>query len=501
MVKFARYMIWNALMAVGISAAAAAQSGPDEKLLGIDLPIVEGEIIDIEIGGEGELIDIDLGDEGEGGLLEDLLDLDIFDDLLDLPLPIFGPDAYEPDNSPAQSVWSGLQDVTDLLLQGLLPRKDTHNFHEQDDEDWNRFHATQGEIVNIETRDVYPGADTYLEVYRLAGDTEALPEEAPEGCGAAWVMGPEGERLVLIACNDDDGEGGPQGIRSKVAFIAPGTGVYYARVTLSDKALFAKGSNFDGGESTYNFQATSKGFFSSTIYCTVMQNGSNAVISNGSVRLTPYNMDARYSDGVYTINGVPQGSYTATVKAPGHHDKQVFVSVENTTSQMTVYLDPMVINEGEPEGAGGEEGQAEGGTEGESNPEGEVGVEGEDIPEGEQGSEGEVSPDGEQGTEGEVTAPVAAFDYMAPQGKLNLQEILRVVQLYNARFYGCGNGTEDSFAPFSRAQSCTPHPLDSQSQDWSLSLSELLRAVQFYNLGGYHYCAGGESNLCAGSAK
>lgn len=467
----------------------------------------EGEIIDIEIGGEGELIDIDLGNEGEGGLLDDLLDLDVFDLVLDLPLPILGPDAFEPDNKPSESVWSGLQDIGNLLLQGLIPSKDTHNFHVPEDEDWNRFIATQGEIVNIETRDVYPGADTYLEVYRVPAPTELNPLLPPEGCDAAWITGPEGERLFLVGCNDDTGETGPQGIRSKVAFIAPATGLYYARVTLSPKAKSAKGADLNGAETTYNYQATSKGLFSSTLYCTVLRSDNNAVVSNGSVRLTPYNMDARYASGVYTVNGVPQGTYTVSVNAPGFDPAQKLVTVSEGSSQTTIHLQPVTVAEGEIEGGTGTEGQPEGQQEGQFGeedelPEGELAegehTEGESPQEGEGGTEGEGGIEGEDegATEGET--PRAAFDYAAPYGVLSLQELLRVVQLYNARFHGCGTGTEDSYAPFSRATSCAPHPLDTAPADWSLSLSELLRAVQFYNLGGYHYCASGEGNLCAG---
>ncbi|MFM1918812.1 MAG: hypothetical protein RLZZ303_446 [Candidatus Hydrogenedentota bacterium] len=469
----------------------------------------EGEIIDIEIGGEGELIDIGLGDEGEGGLLDDLLDLDVFDLVLDLPLPILGPDNFEPDNKPSESVWSGLQDIATLLLQGLIPSKDTHNFHVPEDEDWNRFIATQGEIVNIETRDVYPGADTYIEVYRVPAPTELNPLLPPDGCGAAWTTGPEGERLFLVGCNDDTGEEGPQGIRSKVAFIAPATGLYYARVTLSPKAKSAKGADLDGADTMYNYQATSKGLFSSTLYCTVLRGDNNAVVSNGTVRLTPYNMDARYASGVYTVNGVPQGTYTVSVNAPGFDPAQKLVTVSEGSSQTTIYLQAVSVNEGETEGGTGTEGErAEGEGQPEGQQEGQSGEEGEtqegEITEGESPQEGEGGTEGEGGIEGEGEGtaegetPRAAFDYAAPYGVLSLQELLRVVQLYNARFHGCGAGSEDSYAPFSGSQACAPHPLDTAPADWSLSLSELLRAVQFYNLGAYHYCAGGEGNLCAG---
>jgi hypothetical protein len=85
-----------------------------------------------------------------------------------------------------------------------------------------------------------------------------------------------------------------------------------------------------------------------------------------------------------------------------------------------------------------------------------------------------------------------------------LNELLRIVQLYNALALHCAgnpNDTEDGFViGTGDNQTCEPHDTDFAPQDWLISLSELLRAVQFYNTLGYHYCpqSGSEDLLCPG---
>lgn len=81
---------------------------------------------------------------------------------------------------------------------------------------------------------------------------------------------------------------------------------------------------------------------------------------------------------------------------------------------------------------------------------------------------------------------------------INLSELLRLVQIYNARAYHCAAGTEDGFAPGVGETACTPHNSDYAPQDWSIRLTELSRAIQIYNVGEYEHCpAGGtEDGFC-----
>jgi hypothetical protein len=85
---------------------------------------------------------------------------------------------------------------------------------------------------------------------------------------------------------------------------------------------------------------------------------------------------------------------------------------------------------------------------------------------------------------------------------VQLAELLRLIQLYNAGLYACAENagaTEDGFAltaPPSEP-ACVLHSVD-QNGDKVITLSELLRGIQLYNLGGYTWCPGGgtEDGFC-----
>lgn len=83
---------------------------------------------------------------------------------------------------------------------------------------------------------------------------------------------------------------------------------------------------------------------------------------------------------------------------------------------------------------------------------------------------------------------------------LDLGELLRVIQLYNAQAHQCDAATNDGFAPGQGLTNCVPHTGDYAPTDWRFSLSELLRMIQIYNLEGYLRCPDGEEldGICAG---
>lgn len=107
--------------------------------------------------------------------------------------------------------------------------------------------------------------------------------------------------------------------------------------------------------------------------------------------------------------------------------------------------------------------------------------------------------EGEEG-EGETPEAEAEFSHSADRdgnGCINLSELLRVIQFYNAGGLHCDAATEDGYAPGDGATACSPHSSDYNPQDWRISLSELLRLVQIYNGGGYTSCAGrSEDGFC-----
>jgi len=70
--------------------------------------------------------------------------------------------------------------------------------------------------------------------------------------------------------------------------------------------------------------------------------------------------------------------------------------------------------------------------------------------------------------------------------KINLSELLRVIQFFNKGSYHCDPNGEDGYNPGPGDQTCTPHDSDYEPNNpWKISLTELLRLVQFYNVCGY----------------
>jgi hypothetical protein len=69
--------------------------------------------------------------------------------------------------------------------------------------------------------------------------------------------------------------------------------------------------------------------------------------------------------------------------------------------------------------------------------------------------------------------------------RVDLSELLRVIQFYNSGGFGCDLMGEDGYGVGATGQRCTPHSADYAPTDWMLSMSEVLRVIQFYNMGGY----------------
>ncbi len=121
-----------------------------------------------------------------------------------------------------------------------------------------------------------------------------------------------------------------------------------------------------------------------------------------------------------------------------------------------------------------------------------------------EGSISEGTPEEGEGSasegEGNLGAVHSADWNGGPNGRIDLSELLRIIQFYNSGVFHCQSGTEDGYAPGSGDQSCAHHSGDYGPQDWSIGLSELLRIIQFYNSTGYHACTGSEDGFCPGQA-
>lgn len=99
--------------------------------------------------------------------------------------------------------------------------------------------------------------------------------------------------------------------------------------------------------------------------------------------------------------------------------------------------------------------------------------------------------------EGEGAAEVFASADVDHNHRIDLSEVLRVIQLYNAGGLHCDGAAEDGYAPGVGDKGCAPHTSDYAPQDWRIGLSELLRAVQLYHAPGYAACPEGEDGFCA----
>jgi len=88
---------------------------------------------------------------------------------------------------------------------------------------------------------------------------------------------------------------------------------------------------------------------------------------------------------------------------------------------------------------------------------------------------------------------------------IEMGELLRLIQLYNARDFHCARSastTDDGYElGLLDAHTCAGHDTDYRPRDWRINLSELLRAIQLYTFGGYRFCgyASTEDGFCAKS--
>ncbi|MBI1317666.1 MAG: hypothetical protein GC168_01800 [Candidatus Hydrogenedens sp.] len=131
-----------------------------------------------------------------------------------------------------------------------------------------------------------------------------------------------------------------------------------------------------------------------------------------------------------------------------------------------------------------------------------------EIPEGEgtalEGEgEGVIAVDGEGGAEG-ADEPVSSADINGNY-LIELNELLRIIQLFNAGEYFCDSASDDGFSVIElvpgASRPCAQHTSDYNPADWSIELTELLRVVQFFNLGGYTPCAESEDGFCVNSTR
>jgi len=87
-------------------------------------------------------------------------------------------------------------------------------------------------------------------------------------------------------------------------------------------------------------------------------------------------------------------------------------------------------------------------------------------------------------------------------GRIDMEELLRVIQLFQAGQYSIATGgaSEDGYQPGPGSQDGSAHDADYAPRDWRISVEELMRVIQLYHLGGYRTCPDGEDLYC-GAAR
>jgi len=83
-------------------------------------------------------------------------------------------------------------------------------------------------------------------------------------------------------------------------------------------------------------------------------------------------------------------------------------------------------------------------------------------------------------------------------GAFSLSELLRVIQLYNAGVFSCGESEDGFVLGAEGGTECAFHDFDYDASRWRITLGEVLRGIQLYNAGAHYRCAAGEDGWCPG---
>ncbi|MBI1318892.1 MAG: hypothetical protein GC168_08070 [Candidatus Hydrogenedens sp.] len=190
-------------------------------------------------------------------------------------------------------------------------------------------------------------------------------------------------------------------------------------------------------------------------------------------------------EGSVEGEGSSEGTAGGEVSVDGEGSAGGEVTLEGEGGHEAENSNEGEVNEGEPEGsAGGEVSEGEGAPEGTAEAE---------STEGEGGGE---PAEGEETAEGEGETPGHSAD-TNHDGRIDLAELLRCIQLYNFREgFHCTAGEDGFGLGDGDRQGCGFHSLDFMEPRWIITLSELLRGVQLYNLGEIEKCGTSEDGYC-----
>lgn len=219
--------------------------------------------------------------------------------MLLLPGIAIAQDTWEDDDTSATASWIGV----DGPMQ-------THDTHDDGDEDWVEFYAFNGDALVIETLNLGTNADTYIELYR-------------------------GDGTTLITSDDDSGSDSI--LASYIAWTADAEAFYYVRVISSPFApTFGANTEYD-----LDVKYDTGGSAPGTIEVTVVDAGTSEPIEGAQVTLTDFGNKERISNVLgfcdYTI--MPAKVYTIRAAATGYGpESEVTVLSGGGTSSVEIRL-------------------------------------------------------------------------------------------------------------------------------------------------------------------
>jgi hypothetical protein len=79
---------------------------------------------------------------------------------------------------------------------------------------------------------------------------------------------------------------------------------------------------------------------------------------------------------------------------------------------------------------------------------------------------------------------------------MSFSEILDAIMLYNWGTFHCDRQADTGYFEGTGTRECTPHASDYNPQDWRLDMGEMLRLVQLFNSPYYRPCDDGEDGFC-----
>lgn len=177
-----------------------------------------------------------------------------------------GPDIYEDNDTPDRASWMGVNGP-----------KQSHNFHDEGDQDWIGYYAVQGDETNIEITPVGVDANPVVRLFRGDGVTEV-------------------------------------DLQGSTFWQADATGFYFLQVTNDPATALGPGTVYRIGVPRFP-----PGILPGALVGVVSSSAKGPAVVNALVDLGFGNVTARTDErGIYVFPALPPDSYTLTVNADGY---------------------------------------------------------------------------------------------------------------------------------------------------------------------------------------